>query len=109
MYDTESCPFLTFDENDDEPKKKVKFQAPEQPEPTTEPEQEEVEEEEVEEEDEPLYNEEEVLATGKEIGVAAFKLGWVYGVRDYALTSGVISMVLAASIQIGLSIARNLF
>lgn len=108
MCDTESCPFVSFDE---EPAKRVKFQEPEQPAPTTEEEEQEEGEEDQEEDDEeePLYNEDEVLATGKEIGVAAFKLGWVYGVRDYALTSGIISMVLAGSIQIGLSIARNLF
>ena len=95
---------------------KKKVVVKEEPEPEEEEEEEEVEEVEEEDEDDDeddeddeTYTEDELIQAAKEVGETGFKLGWVYGVRDYALGSGVVGLVLAGSIQLGLSVVKTFF
>lgn len=123
-----NTPFIENLDGDEEPcvlkaKPKKKVVIKEEPKPEKEPEEEEEELEEDDEEDDEedeedddeddpedgTYTEEELVQAAKDVGETGFKLGWVYGVRDYALGSGVIGLVVAGSIQIGLSIVKAFF
>lgn len=123
MSDNGCCSNTTFIDVEEEkpkpkcPKKVVIKEEPKEQEIEeleVEPEEEVEEAEEDEEEDDEdvdddTYTEEELVQAAKEVGETGFKLGWVYGVRDYALGSGVIGFIIAGSIQVGLSIVKNFF
>lgn len=126
MSDTECCPVTTFIDAEEEkpktkcPKKVVIKEEPKEQEieelevePEDEVDEAEEDEEDGEEDDEDAdddtYTEEELIHAAKEVGETGFKLGWVYGVRDYALGSGVIGLLVAGSLQLGLSVVKNFF